>query len=239
MHFNRSQLSLIITCLSLAILVLLLYNLRLKSQEEESYVIEMMLDEELVEELIEEKEMEELAQSDPIESHTAINETAKPSFGNPEPLKTLQELMEEQDALDQNEPLTDTDGESNYAEHLKEMARQRKERLEQLGEKDAKKKSYTNYLKERRTSVSFSLVDRNSIVLPPPIYTCIKGGKVVINIKVDRYGSVTDASFNQNSSNTDDGCLIENAITYAYRARFNRSRKKAQIGTITYIFQGK
>ncbi len=239
MHFNRSQLSLIITGLTLAILVLLLYNLRLRTPEEDAYVIEMMLDEQLVEELLEKKELEDLAQSEAIKSHTAINKTAKPSIGNPEPLKTLQELMEEQEAREQNEPLTDTDGASSYAEHLREMARQRQERLEKLGEKDAQKKSYTNYLKDRKTSVSFSLLNRNSVDLPPPIYTCIKGGKVVINIRVNRHGAVTDASFNASSSNTSDGCLIENAISYAYRAQFSRSRKTSQIGTITYIFQGK
>lgn len=238
MHFNRSQLALLITCLSLAILVLLLHNLRLRTQEEDDYVIEMMLEEDL-EEIFEEQKMEDLAQSDPIESHTAINKTAKPSVGDPEPLKTLQEIKEEQEALSENEPLSDTNGNTNYAEHLREMARQRKERLEKLGETDAKKKSYTDYLKDRRTSVSYSLINRNNLELPPPIYTCLKGGKIVINITVDQTGSVTDASYNENSSNTSDGCLIENALSYAYRARFSRASRRSQIGTITYIFQGK
>ena len=61
----------------------------------------------------------------------------------------------------------------------------------------------------------------------------------MINIKVDALGNVVEADFNNRSSNTNDWCLIENAITYAYRARFDSSDKASQIGTITYIFQSK
>lgn len=236
MQLSRSQLSGIITFLSLAIMVLLLYNIHLGSEEKEEYIIEMSLSDEDIEELLKEEEerLQELADADPIKSHMASNETAKPSIGEPEPLKTLEELMAE------NESKNDyTNGDDGYEANLKELAKLREERKQKLGEKEAKKKEYTTALAKRKTSVSYSLVDRNNYELPPPICTCEEGGKVVINIKVDNLGYVVEADFNSRSSNTTDWCLIENAITYAYRARFDSSSKPHQIGTITYLFQSK
>ena len=115
----------------------------------------------------------------------------------------------------------------------------REEKKQLLGEKEAQKKEFTNNLAARRTSVSYSLVDRNNYKLPPPIYTCIEGGKVVINIEVNALGYVTEADYNAKSSGTSNGCLVENAINYALKARFNSSEKDSQKGTITYLFQGK
>lgn len=238
MNLNCKQLSLIITIFTMAIVVLLAYNVHLVNREEDEYVIEMALLDEEVEQLLEEKErLEEIAQNDPIKSHRAFNETAKPSVGNPEPLKTLEELMEEREMNSESKDFLNND--AGYAANLKELAKKRQERKEQLGERDADKKEFTNHLKDRRTSISYSLVDRNAYYLPPPIYTCENGGKVVINITVDRNGDVLEVSFNDKSSNTNDYCLIENAKAYALKANFSRSPKSSQIGTITYLFQGK
>ena len=236
MDLNRGQLAGIITFFSLSILILLLYNIHLGSEEKEEYIIEMSLADEDIEELLkeEEKRLQELVESDPIKSHMASNETAKPSVDTPEPLKSLEELMAEQESTDDF-----VKDESGYEENLQELIKLREERKQKLGEQEAKKKEYTTALSKRKTSVSYSLVDRNNYDLPPPIYTCIEGGTVVINIKVDSLGNVIEADFNNSSSNTDDWCLVENAITYAYRARFDSSTKASQIGTITYIFQSK
>jgi len=240
MDLNRQQLSLLITFFSMGILVLGLYNIHLGQQQTEEYVVEMVLDEEVLEELIqeEEKKLEELQETDPVKSHMALNEDAKPSYGNPEPLKTLEELMEEQKAASDGES-PDMLADSEYAERVKELAKRREEQKQLLGEKEAQKQEFTNNLAKRRTSVSYSLVGRNNYRLPPPIYTCIEGGKVVINIKVDGLGNVLEADFNAKSSGTSNGCLVDNAITYALKAKFNSSTKAIQKGTITYLFQGK
>ncbi len=242
MHLNRQQLSLLITIFSMAIVVLGLYNIHLGGQQkEDEYVVELVLDEEVLEELIkeEEKMLEELQEQDPIKSHMAFNETAKPSFGNPEPLKTLDEILEEKAANESDEiPPYDTE-DSDYAEKVKKLAKQREEKKQLLGEREAQKEERTNNLAARRTSVSYSLIGRRNYKLPPPIYTCIEGGKVVINIEVDALGNVTDASFNLKSSGTDNGCLVDNAITYALKAKFDTSSKTLQKGTITYLFQRK
>lgn len=223
----------------MSIIVLLLFNIHLGGVKEEEYVIEMSLADEDIEKLLEEEEkrLEELINNDPIKSHLAFNETAKPSVKSPEPLKTLEELMEER-ALnsDASEP---TEGDGEFAEQLKELAAKREEKKQQLSERESQKEEFTNNLKDKRTSISYSLVERNAYSLPPPIYTCIEGGKVVINIEVDSNGYVTEASFNDKSSGTSNGCLVDNAIAYAYKARFSGDSKASQIGTITYLFQSK
>ncbi len=239
MNLSRQQLALIITMFSMAIVVLVLYSIQLgeKTEEDEDYMVEMILDEELLEEILEEEMAKE--QSKSIETHTAFNETAKPSYGNPEPLKTLDEILEEKAASEEGEPSDDLIADSEYAARVKELAKKREEKKQLLGEKEAKKQEFTNYLAEKRTTISYSLLDRNSYKLPPPIYTCIEGGKVVVNIDVNANGYVTDASFNEKSSGTSNGCLVDNAIAYALKAKFSSASKALQKGTITYLFQSK
>lgn len=239
MNLTRSQLAFLITFFSMSIVVLTLFNIRLGTRLEEEYVIEMSLADEELEAMLEEiEEQERQAERDQIKSHMALNETAKPSFGTPEPLKTLEELMAERESQEGSEPTEDFSSD-NFTNSLRQLAERREENKEQLGEKEEEKKEYTNYLKDRRTSISYSLLGRNHYELPPPIYTCIEGGKVVINIEVDALGFVTDARFNEKSSSTTNGCLVENAIKYALQARFSSSEKASQKGTITYLFQSK
>ena len=243
MNLNRQQLSLLITFFSMSIMVLGLYNIHLGGQQEEDeYVVELILDEELLEELIKEEEklLEELQKLDPIKSHMAYNESAKPSYGDPEPLKTLEEILAEKEASESDEISDYSNVDSAYAAKVKELAKQREEKKQLLGEREAQKEERTNHLAKRRTSVSYSLVGRNNYKLPPPIYTCIEGGKVVINIVVDNVGNVTAANFNEKSSGTSNGCLVDNAVTYALKAKFNTSSTNVtQKGTITYLFQSK
>lgn len=242
MRLNNKHLSLLITFFSMGIMVLGLYNIHLGQQgdPEDEYIVEMMLAEEDIEELFKEKEaLEELSKQEAIKSHMAINETLKPTYGDPEPLQTLEEIMAEKAVTGEGE-LSDAADDGEYTQRVKELQKKREETKQKLGEKEADKKEYTNNLAARKTSVSYSLVDRTNYKLPPPIYTCIEGGKVVINIEVDANGNVIDAHFNAKSSGTSNGCLVDNAITYALKAKFNSdSKKQSQPGTITYLFQQK
>lgn len=71
MNLNRQQLSLLITFFSMSIMVLGLYNIHLGGQQQEDeYVVELVLDEDDLEELMEEEKklLEELQQLDPIKS---------------------------------------------------------------------------------------------------------------------------------------------------------------------------
>lgn len=224
----------------MSIVVLSLYNIHLGAKEKEEYVVElaMLEEDEELEEM--QKEEQQPTQQQQIKSHMAYNEKAKPTYGNPEPLKTLEELMEEAKSDAESDPNSKLiSSENGYAASLKELAKKRKEAKQKLGEKDAKKDEVSHNLAKRKTSISFSLVKRSAYDLPPPTYTCIEGGKVVINIEVDSFGNVTDAEFNKKSSGTSNGCLVDNAIEYALQSKFSNSFKEKQKGTITYLFQGK
>ncbi len=239
---SAKQLSLLITGLSMALVVSLLYTIQLGGQQEDEYVIEMNLEENLEELIEEEKErLEELQSQLNPTSHRAFNETADPNAGDPEPFKTLEELEQELSELqsEEGESADVTQQDEAYQEYLKKLAERRKELQDQLGEREAKKKERTSFLKDKRTTISYSLVDRNHVYLDPPVYKCIEGGKVVINIVVDSQGKVLEARFNSNSSTSDNGCLVDEAITYALRSSFEKSSKPKQIGSITYLFQGK
>ncbi|MEA1787183.1 hypothetical protein U1E44_13865 [Arenibacter sp. GZD96] len=240
MQLNRSQLSFLITFFSMSLVVLGLYSIHLGETLEEEYVIELSLmdDEELEKILEEEQAKAEMTQAHPIKSHLAFNETAKPSLGSPEPLKTLDEILAEKETASESDDAGDSE-DTGYAEALRELAKKREEKRKLLGEKEAQKEAPTHNFAKRNTSISYSLVERTHRRLPIPIYTCIEGGKVVINIKVDALGFVTEATANTNSSTTLNGCLVDNAIAYALQSKFDTSDKAIQLGTITYLFQSK
>jgi outer membrane biosynthesis protein TonB len=103
-----------------------------------------------------------------------------------------------------------------------------------------KKRAPSSNSTNKNSSISYSLVNRTKIDIPPPIYLCELGGKVVINITVDSEGNVTNASYNSAASTTNNGCLVDTAIEYAQASLFNSDPSKpSQIGTITFIFKGK
>ena len=89
-----------------------------------------------------------------------------------------------------------------------------------------------------RSTINYYLKGRYNDKLPNPIYTCIDGGKVYINIKVDQKGNVVDASYNKSKSNTSNECLRETALKYAKRSKFNTdfNASDSQKGYITYDF---
>ncbi len=244
MNLNRNQLSFLITFLLMSIVVLLLFNVGMSSEQEEEYLMEITLEEEL-EELLQEAEFIEQQQAAAVvKTHMAYNETAKSRLDAPEPLKTLEELVEEgktSEAANDNDTEEGKNellsSENGYAK-LQELIKKRKKIEQSYGEKT------TNALKtvnttNKNASVSYSLLDRIEQKLPIPIYTCLVSGKIVVNIRVNSYGDVTEATINGTSSSTTNGCLTENAMLYALQSRFDSSSKPEQIGTITYLFQGK
>ena len=88
--------------------------------------------------------------------------------------------------------------------------------------------------------ISFSLKGRKSYSLPNPGYTCNGSGVVVIQIKVDKSGNVKDATYLARSSNGASSCMIQRAMKYAKKSRFDYNASVTmQTGTITYKFIGK
>jgi len=91
----------------------------------------------------------------------------------------------------------------------------------------------------KNSSISYSLTNRTKTHIPPPVYLCQKGGKIIVNITVNSNGIVTDAYFN-NASSSKDGCMVDHALEYAKAARFNAdASKNSQLGSITFYFKGK
>ncbi len=88
--------------------------------------------------------------------------------------------------------------------------------------------------------VSFNLKDRKAFSLPKPGYTCNRSGTVKLDIKVDNNGSVKSVVFNEAGSQNADECMINQALTYAKKSRFNLSSTAPapQSGTVTYKFVG-
>lgn len=87
--------------------------------------------------------------------------------------------------------------------------------------------------------VEYDLKNRKAFSLPSPGYTCNGSGTVVINIRVDKAGEVKSASYNEAASSRATECMINKALAYAKKSRFNlASGSQFQDGYITYIFQG-
>jgi len=88
--------------------------------------------------------------------------------------------------------------------------------------------------------ISYNLKGRKAYSLPNPGYTCNGSGVVVIKIKVDKSGKVKDAYYNAATSKRATTCMVERALKYANKSRFDyKSSVAMQTGTITYNFVGK
>ena len=85
--------------------------------------------------------------------------------------------------------------------------------------------------------ISYFLENRRALRLPVPSYKCENGGKVVVDIEVQRDGTVSRASIDQANSVLDD-CMNQAAIEAARRSVFTVSSgaPHRQGGSITYLF---
>ncbi|MFO8022547.1 MAG: cell envelope integrity protein TolA [Perlabentimonas sp.] len=87
--------------------------------------------------------------------------------------------------------------------------------------------------------ISFDLGGRTALELPQPEYPSQKSGRVVVEVRVDRYGNVTSATGGKKGSTTMDSELIRVAEKAARQAKFDVSQDApaTQTGTITYVFK--
>lgn len=237
MRLSNKQLSFIISFCIMGIVVLTAYNIQLASEKEEEFLYELSFDEKTIEELLKEPELKpDLAE---LETHQAYNEAAKSRFAEEvENFKSLDEIVQESQSENPDPSAGETADFGLDPGFSKKFSEKLKEQKLRLAENKPKENNQPVNIK-RRTTITYSLVDRSHEYLANPVYTCESFGKVVINIKVDAYGKVTEATFNKSSSTTSNGCLVDNAIAYAYQSYFTSvAGKPEQIGTITYLFQG-
>lgn len=235
--FDRHK-ALIITTLIFLILILTMYNINISNENRR--VRETLID-------LNDLRQEKLPQEEP-----QPEEEAAPRPKKQPGLKTHQAYNQ-----DQQEPSPDVN--SRLKEIFKKNAARQKAATEEgsttsgefvLPKQDDNK---TNQRSEgdrttratsvqkgnlRNSSIAFSLLGRQAIDIPNPVYTCDTAGKVVINITVNTAGEVTETSFNERASSTSNECLVEQALQYAAGAKFSELRsRRAQPGTITYYFQ--
>lgn len=107
-----------------------------------------------------------------------------------------------------------------------------------LSKKTKTEKNEDSQVANKKSTMSYSLVDRTHEFLPTPVYLCQDSGVIIVNIEVNQIGEVIEASLNGASTSSNE-CLIDHAMEYAKQARFSPSSKTRQIGTITFSFIGK
>lgn len=105
-------------------------------------------------------------------------------------------------------------------------------------DKNAKENEKASLGADVSATASFVLKDRYDLALPVPSYICRKEGVVTVNIKVNQKGDVKSVSVNPKGTNTTNECLIENALNYAKKARFNQKfdAEASQSGSIKFVF---
>jgi TonB family protein len=84
-------------------------------------------------------------------------------------------------------------------------------------------------------SAEYNLPGRSVRSSPRPTYRCKSSGSVVVNIKVDSQGAVTDAAVNEGKTNGNE-CIRSESVNYALKWKFDSKDIKKQDGTITFTF---
>ncbi len=240
MNFNYSYRALLISSLLTGILVLLLYSTKLKNAiaetTVETYNVEIAPEEMLLEEMAKAELPPKIVK---VETNRAYNEAEKfiSSVENEEreitettegKLQAMNEAIENSKSENSNGTSIST---KPKAENKKKFSNS------ETGKKDEAVVKSGN--RNRNTTISYQLVNRNDIELPNPVYTCYGSGKVVINIEVNTLGKVVKNSYNRTSSTTSNECLIDAALEYSALARFTTDASRTtQLGTITFNFPG-
>ena len=232
--------ALIITILIFAVLLLTMYNINISNANEKVRETLIQLNELRPEPPKEEQQQEE--EEEPptpperrpsLETHQAFNQNQEESQRNVE--SRLDEIFKKNSAqqeASEEESANEASGEINIPASRRETPKKASEGNNSTEDISTRRGSIRN------SSISFSLLGRTAVDIPNPIYTCDRGGKVVVNISVNAGGEVIDTSINKSASSTTNECLTNKAQEYASAARFSKlPGRNSQPGTITYYFQ--
>ncbi len=239
MNFNYSYRAFLITSLLTGCLVLFLFSTKLSKEKTESevetYDVVVTSEELLPEDL-------EIASLTPqvikVETNRAYNEaekfiTSEENYNQKLTETTEGKFQEMNDAIENSKNSENGKGTSVITKPIKEK-KTKFSNSDNSNQGEAVVKSGN-----RNTTISYQLVNRKDLDLPNPVYTCYGFGKVVINIEVNNLGKVVKNSYNKTVSTTSNNCLIDAALEYAEKARFNTdASKEKQLGTITFNFPG-
>lgn len=237
MHLTNQHKALLITLLLAGTVVLSVFNLSLKKHSEfisESYY-EMEPEEELTEE--EQKILEALEKlnNSKAETNNAYNETSN----NKHFAQAYKPIAPPEDYVPKTRDASESGEAYKKTYQEPEDSKLNNEDLSSFSKVNDLLKKQQNEGANTKSTISFSLVNRQKVFIPIPVYLCEKGGKIVINITVNAMGEVTDAYVNTSSSTTNE-CLVEHALEYAKNSEFSAdATKKSQLGSITFNFIGK
>lgn len=232
---RRGIMGTVIFHLLLAIFLLSMEISKINVHEEMEIVVEAPDPEEIQKQKEIEQQQEEIRQksaADEVEKmlrSIAVNENAPREKENREAdvQKYVEEIMKE---------LEEEGSAAKYRaqrdQHYKQDSLQhQRDRREQ--ELDSLKSTFYS----GESSVSYNLKERYARFLPIPVFKCEFGGKVVVEITVNRKGVVQKAVVIEAQSHQDN-CLWKVAVDAAERSRFNEkpTAPDLQKGTITYNF---
>lgn len=239
MNISPQDKAFLITFGSACLLVLVFFFATLhpfEKQRAAEEFIDMTIIEEPEQKTPEELQKEEVAaQNEPI-SHQIKDESrlqneAEKFFSKEDQVRDA--LKEKQET--ENETTPEKREAGDYRDKIEALRKKAKNtKTDEENSKPAQKTPSTS----RKTTISYILQKRNALRIPNPVYTCSAVGKVVINIQVSDTGNVIRTSFNKAASSTSNGCLVDQALDYASRASFNSAPRSAQLGSITFEFQG-
>lgn len=237
MRLTDQHKALLITFLIAGTVVLSVFNLSLQKQSEfisESYY-EVTPEEEITEEEVKILEALEKLNASKAETNSAFNETTKSKHF----AQAYKTIAPPEDYVPKS--LNSGENEKAYTKEYEEVddSRLNREELSSFDKVNDLLKKQQDDSNNNKSTISFSLKNREKIYIPVPIYLCEVNGKIVINITVNANGSVTDAYLNSSSTSSNE-CLIEHALEYAKDAQFSKNvSKPSQIGSITFNFIGK
>ena len=185
MILTNSHKSMLITVLLSATVVILTFAFQIKKQNE--LVAETFYEVLPEDDFLEEKEdLEEILKSiDNLKTNQAFNENRSLDDFEDEDFKSTMEKLQSRntpsDASSKSESIEKKDETSDPTED--DAFNEINEIIKKRSGNDA----------NRLGTSSFSLVDRELLYLPTPVYLCEQGGKIVININVNAKGEVTNA----------------------------------------------
>jgi hypothetical protein len=239
LHISDQHKALLITLLLSGTVLLIVFNLTLKTGEDlaaESYY-EIIPEKDISPEEAKILEALEKFNASKAETNSAFNETEK----NNQYAQAYQKIAPPEDYVPTTSEENDgTDESSNSIGENKPLKPAvNKEQLSSFSKVNELLKNQKSAGVNTKSTISFSLVNRKKVFIPIPVYLCEVDGKIVINITVNSKGDVINTYLN-NSSTSSNACLIETALKYAKESQFSAdATKESQLGSITFSFIGK
>ncbi|XCF06821.1 TonB family protein [Tamlana crocina] len=225
-----------ITFLISGTVILSVFNLGLKKQSEfisESYY-ELEPEKEPEEKLEELKDLKE-GNKTKAETNSAFNETQKEKHF----AQAFKRIAPPEDYVPKSSDFSENSHVAKRDYKIPDDSKLNPDELSKFNKANEVLKKQLAENNNHKSTISYSLSNRKKVYIPIPVYLCEVDGKIVVNITVNANGKVTDAYLNS-SSNSSNECLIEHALEYAKKSKFNADpSKSSQIGSITFNFIGK